>query len=503
MAQKILDAEGNPIKRGDFELYSSDMIPAGTRQVSKSVDMDKRQLVIIGSDETRDRDGDIVSIDGWQLDNYLANPVFLWAHNYSSVPLGSTVQLIKRKRPNKYLQFTVQYPPKGVNPFADMILELYGMKIINASSVGFIPYKWEKIESKKDEDDDREFYMSRKFVKQELLELSGCPVPCNPSALQNAIKGFNVPKGINADKAVDYLMGKDIPEIGKKDDILAELDSMKKNIEFIDETQPKIHQVPDTIKAQDSEVDEEIHKTVASSSEDFTLEEGMEEISKDMAEKPFPNEHACRLQEPSKYDRFARKNCARKSDGKCLDIIYGVKDGKTEEQAYRYPKDVWSVASARSHCKSHEGSFEPAASASLESEKFFIVDQYIESRENDFIFRTECGYEVIIPKGIMPSSEDELSKSMKAEFDKVHEALNSLKAVNDNGVKESQEGQAKVANDTSSDDLYETILNPEGKQGVTHQSGNEDINSELARRNGQILTLTNELKSLVKALTKI
>jgi hypothetical protein len=78
-------------------------------------------------------------------------------------------------------------------------------------------------------------------------------------------------------------------------------------------------------------------------------------------EKPYPNEHACRLNDPGKYDRFARKNNAMKHDGKRIDVIYGIKKGgATEMQAMRYPKDVWDAADARSHCKDHDGSFEAA-----------------------------------------------------------------------------------------------------------------------------------------------
>lgn len=75
---------------------------------------------------------------------------------------------------------------------------------------------------------------------------------------------------------------------------------------------------------------------------------------------PYPNEHACRLQSPDKYDRFARKPCDQKSDGKCIDVIYGIKAGKSEIQALRYKKDVWSASDARSHCSSRGGSFEAA-----------------------------------------------------------------------------------------------------------------------------------------------
>ena len=77
--------------------------------------------------------------------------------------------------------------------------------------------------------------------------------------------------------------------------------------------------------------------------------------------RPYPNEHACRLQPPSKFSDFRRGT--RKSDGKAYSVIFGkVKDEETwEEQAYRYAKDVWDADDARTHCKSHDGKFEAAS----------------------------------------------------------------------------------------------------------------------------------------------
>jgi ATP-dependent Clp endopeptidase proteolytic subunit ClpP len=75
---------------------------------------------------------------------------------------------------------------------------------------------------------------------------------------------------------------------------------------------------------------------------------------------PYPNEHACRLKDPEQYDRIRRVNCDRKHDGKCIDVLYGVKDNKSEEQAYRYDKEVWTEESARNHCEDNDGTFEPA-----------------------------------------------------------------------------------------------------------------------------------------------
>ena len=71
-------------------------------------------------------------------------------------------------------------------------------------------------------------------------------------------------------------------------------------------------------------------------------------------ERPFPNEHAARLTDPSQYDSFARKN---DEGGPGIDFIYGIKAGKTELQAIRFDKTKYSVAQAKEWLKSHE--FDP------------------------------------------------------------------------------------------------------------------------------------------------
>lgn len=77
--------------------------------------------------------------------------------------------------------------------------------------------------------------------------------------------------------------------------------------------------------------------------------------------RPYPTEHACRLEDPGQFDRFARKNCDEKHDGKCIDVIYGIKNDKSEIQALRYPKETWSADDARAECKNRGGTFEAAS----------------------------------------------------------------------------------------------------------------------------------------------
>lgn len=67
--------------------------------------------------------------------------------------------------------------------------------------------------------------------------------------------------------------------------------------------------------------------------------------------RPYPNEHAARLKDPSQYDSFRRENDA---GGPGIDFIYGIKDGTTEIQAIRFDKNQYSVAEAKKWLESHD-----------------------------------------------------------------------------------------------------------------------------------------------------
>jgi len=78
--------------------------------------------------------------------------------------------------------------------------------------------------------------------------------------------------------------------------------------------------------------------------------------------KPYPNEHACRLLEPVSGAPTRRRNGEGDHDGKKYDVIYQKQGGSWKRQAFRYPKENWSVSAAKKHCESHNGiKFEPAS----------------------------------------------------------------------------------------------------------------------------------------------
>lgn len=167
------------VKRGDNEILMS-----AQHFEIKAVEEDgaPRMLSFVGSDETPDRDNDIISVNGWDLKNFKMNPVFLWAHDYRTPPIGRAVKVAKE---DGKLVFDIEFPEKGVYPFADLVYNLYKGGFMKATSVGFIGKDFEP----RNDDavkDLPEWRRGRKYKKQELLELSAVPVPANPMALQRA-----------------------------------------------------------------------------------------------------------------------------------------------------------------------------------------------------------------------------------------------------------------------------------------------------------------------------
>lgn len=454
MAKNILDVNGNPVKRNDGELFYSDTIPSKDRLINKGVNKELRQLTIVGTDETQDRDGDILTMSGWDIENYLANPVFLWAHDYASVPLAAAVKVIKKKAPKPHMVFVNQFAPEGIFPFADMIYELYNLKQINASSVGFIPKEWENLDTK----EPSGFWNPRKFIKQELLELSGCAVPCNPAALQLAVKGFGKAfKGFDPAMFVKHIMGEERMELEANDNLINEIGSIGSKVEFIDETEAKVHQVPEAIKGLT-----EIEKLCG---------EGAFEITKELGIKPYPNEHACRINEPDKYEKFARKNCYVQVDDKCVDVIFGIKEGKSEIQAYRYDKKTWTKSSAASHCKTHKGTFDAAAEEASQDD--VVISEFAGEENGKLKFLSECGLKVFIDKNMLYDGNIvnltlNLSSEVKAEFAKVMEEMKSLRdAVSVRSNNDSQVQGNKLPSEPTSEKLFDEILAPVPKSATS------------------------------------
>lgn len=142
----------------------------------QAVAEESRKLRFVFSDGTIDRAGDSIDPAGWDIDSFLDNPVALWAHDSSAPPIGraSNVGPIGGK-----LMGDIEFMPADISPFADSVYRMVKAGFVKAVSVGFVPLEWAFAQDK-----DRPYGIN--FSKQELLEISVCPVPCNPNALQEA-----------------------------------------------------------------------------------------------------------------------------------------------------------------------------------------------------------------------------------------------------------------------------------------------------------------------------
>lgn len=152
-----------------------------------------RTLRFIGTDESEDRDGDIIKADGWKLENFNKNPVFLPFHDYGRVPIGKAIA-INKSIGSSALMFDIKFPtveefcsdpehPSQEFKLSDTIYMAYKNGYMNAVSVGFIGLESEERDDQKDLPG---WQRGRVFTSQELLELSAVSVPSNPNALQYA-----------------------------------------------------------------------------------------------------------------------------------------------------------------------------------------------------------------------------------------------------------------------------------------------------------------------------
>lgn len=126
------------------------------------------------SNANPDREGDSIDQTGWDLTAYRKNPVVLWAHDYSTLPVGRAVMTFVS--PDGQLKAIDRFAAS--HDLARTVEALYRERFLNAVSVGFRPTEWDFAEERGPWAID--------FAKQELLEHSAVPVPAHPEALLEA-----------------------------------------------------------------------------------------------------------------------------------------------------------------------------------------------------------------------------------------------------------------------------------------------------------------------------
>jgi hypothetical protein len=163
------------------------------KQISAgSEDLGNRMIRFCISNESEDRDGDILRAAGCDFTNFAKNPQFLGFHNSWDFPLGTPRKwwvdnLTKKVYSDVYFptleELTGGKPENAAEKAkqVDMTYNMYKMGMLSAVSVGF------RIIERESNQNGR----GSIITKWELFEFSAVPLPCNQDALAEAVKSFD------------------------------------------------------------------------------------------------------------------------------------------------------------------------------------------------------------------------------------------------------------------------------------------------------------------------
>lgn len=150
-----------------------------TREIEmRSLNESNRTCDFVASTDTVDSYGEIVD-QSWDLGRFNANPVILYAHNRSSLPIGRATRC---EVVNGQLECTIEFATAAANPMAEQIWQLVRSKMLRAVSVGFIPGKMTT--------EYRPGFGDVVVLREnKLREISVVTLPANPDALAKSLGG--------------------------------------------------------------------------------------------------------------------------------------------------------------------------------------------------------------------------------------------------------------------------------------------------------------------------
>jgi len=197
---------------------------------------------VIATTEDKDRDNEVIKINGWDTKNWMKNPVILANHSY-------TIENIIWKGLKFYTsngQKRLKWVFSKTNPLWQLAKDLYEEWMLKTVSVGFIPLQR----------NDKDYKI---IEKAELLEVSFVAVPCNPNALSMDSKLYQeaVMKWLIVEekeiKEVEEEVEEEVYEINDLDEIKAELKEIKEIIKSMADDKAKSIDTED-IDEQEAEI---------------------------------------------------------------------------------------------------------------------------------------------------------------------------------------------------------------------------------------------------------
>jgi HK97 family phage major capsid protein len=160
------------------------------RAAKKASDSDPTLFVL--SDESVDRHGEVVTVDGWDLKSFHKRPTALLNHNPDAI-IGKWRDV---RVEGKRLLGRLVLAEEGTDEVVDKVRKWWDQDLIGSASVGFIDHEREPLTEAADP-----YWGPFRYLKQELLEASLVTIPANSNAIainRSLAPIFRLPAGAQA-----------------------------------------------------------------------------------------------------------------------------------------------------------------------------------------------------------------------------------------------------------------------------------------------------------------
>lgn len=154
----------------DVLQLGSEVQAHATIELAAGSKLEYGEVEFIISKTVVDRYDETIHVKGIDYSAYLENPIVLWAHDYSALPLGKAIKIWRK---GDELRGIAKFAT-DILPFADTVYKLIMAGVLNAVSIGGRVKEW----GVKNGSDDYS-----QIARLDMYEFSVVNVPANPAAL--------------------------------------------------------------------------------------------------------------------------------------------------------------------------------------------------------------------------------------------------------------------------------------------------------------------------------
>ena len=149
-----------------------------TMKIRSTTDKESGVTRVVASTPDVDRYGDIVAAS-WDLEQFQANPVIVWGHDYQTPPVGRAESV---SVDGDNLVAEIRWDESPDNELGRLVASQFKRGFLNSVSVGFQPGK-STPRSQLADDHPAKGAKGNFYERNQLMEISAVVIPANPQAL--------------------------------------------------------------------------------------------------------------------------------------------------------------------------------------------------------------------------------------------------------------------------------------------------------------------------------